>query len=119
MLNLPQKTLDKIKNILQREQKEVEEQIETIEKEDPVMMQDVPESSESGTESWQAEVHSRISSLKEDLLGLSKKISNSLTNLRKGTYGKCEKCGKIIEKERLEVLPTATLCLVCSKKNKK
>ncbi len=116
MLHLPQHTLDRIKTLLLRRQKEVEEQLKEIDKDDPLTLDAPIESSESGTESWQAEVHGRLVSLKTDLLDLSKKITASLSNLNKGTYGKCEKCGKAIETARLEAMPTATLCLVCSKK---
>ncbi len=120
MLNLPRETINKIRNILQRQQKSVEKQLREIEKDDPVTNKDLaPEASESGTDSWMAEVHGRLSALKDDLTVLSGKIRNSLSNLKKGTYGKCEKCGKDIELARLKALPTAFLCLSCSKKIKK
>lgn len=119
MLNLPQQTLDKVKRYLLRQQKQVDEQLKSIEKDDPLLLQSVAESSESGTDSWQADVHARVVAVKSDLLSLSKRITQSLANLRKGTYGKCEKCGKPIEAERLQALPTANLCLSCSKKTKK
>jgi DnaK suppressor protein len=119
MLNLPQKTLDKIKSYLVKQQKDVESQIKLMEKDDPVLSDGLAESPESGTESWQADVHARFVSVKNDLTNLSRRISNSLTNLRKGTYGKCEVCGKMIEVARLEAMPTATVCMSCSKKPSK
>jgi DnaK suppressor protein len=30
-----------------------------------------------------------------------------------GNYGKCEKCGKEIEEERLKAVPEARLCIKC------
>lgn len=120
MLNLPRKTINQIRKVLLRQQKSVEKQLKEIEKDDPVTNKDLaPEASESGTDSWMAEVHGRLSAIKDDLTMFSGKIRNSLTNLKKGTYGKCEKCGKTIEVQRLKALPTATLCLFCSKKTKK
>ncbi len=116
MLNLTRENLNKIKSLLLRQQKSVEEQIKSIEEDDPVLLQTAVEASEPGTDSWQADVHARVETLKNDLVGLSQKIAKSLTNINKGTYGKCEKCGKNIEAERLEAMPTATLCLACSKK---
>lgn len=117
MLNLPQKTLTKLKTVLLRQQKEVESQIKSLETEDPVLAQGFEESPESGTESWSADVHARFVSVKNDLMGLSRRITNSLNSLKKGTYGRCEGCKKQIELARLEAMPTATLCLNCSKKN--
>lgn len=119
MLNLPRETISKIKKGLRKQQKSVEKQLEEIEKDDPITNKDLaPEASESGTDSWMAEVHGRLTSLKNDLTSFSRRIADSLTRLKKGTYGKCEKCGKQIEVERLEALPTASLCLSCSKKKK-
>lgn len=38
-------------------------------------------------------------------------VTDALQRLEDGTYGKCTACGARISPERLEVLPTATLCL--------
>lgn len=45
--------------------------------------------------------------LKDDLAG----IEAALKKIKKGTYGKCEKCGRPIEAKRLEVKPSAIYCL--------
>lgn len=119
MLNLPQKTFEKIKKVLQRQEKEIERELKSIEKDDPVKGDGLPESSEPGTDSWIADVHGRAQVLGNNLQQLLVKTKNSLANLRSGKYGKCENCGKQIEPERLEAIPTATLCLNCSKRASK
>ena len=40
-------------------------------------------------------------------------ISNALTRLERGTYGRCTRCGKRIEAEVLAELPLADWCLEC------
>jgi RNA polymerase-binding transcription factor len=40
-------------------------------------------------------------------------IRAALRAIDKGTYGLCERCGKEIGVERLEVKPDATLCVQC------
>nr|WP_281347568.1 TraR/DksA C4-type zinc finger protein [Entomospira nematocera] len=35
--------------------------------------------------------------------------------MENGTYGVCVKCGKMIDKARLEVLPEASMCIDCQK----
>ena len=35
------------------------------------------------------------------------------------TYGRCEECGNAIGKERLQVFPRATLCMVCKQKEER
>lgn len=118
MLNLPRPNLVRIKKYLLRQQKQVNEQLKSIEKEDPVTAANLSiEASESGTESWLAEAHGRLTTIKNDLKGFSGKISHALAKLKRGTYGKCESCGKTIESERIEAMPTASLCLTCSQKS--
>ena len=40
-------------------------------------------------------------------------IDMALKSMEKGEYGICQRCGKPIEPERLEVKPDATMCLNC------
>lgn len=42
-----------------------------------------------------------------------KKIEESLLKIQSGTFGSCESCEEDIEVSRLEVRPTATLCISC------
>lgn len=118
MLNLPQKTFEKIKKTLLRQQKEIEADLTSIKQDDPVNGDSLAESSEPGTESWLADMHGRALAIRQNLEQLLNKTRQSLAKIRSGKYGKCESCGKNIELERLEVIPTATLCLACSKKRK-
>ncbi|HEX9118147.1 MAG TPA: TraR/DksA C4-type zinc finger protein [Anaerolineae bacterium] len=37
----------------------------------------------------------------------------ALRSMEKGKYGICERCGKEIPAERLEIRPDATLCVTC------
>jgi RNA polymerase-binding transcription factor DksA len=50
------------------------------------------------------------------LTTLERRLEQTQTALRaidKGLYGICERCGKPIDPERLEVKPDATMCLPC------
>jgi DnaK suppressor protein len=40
-------------------------------------------------------------------------LAEALGQIREGTYGLCRVCGERIPRRRLEVLPTATLCVPC------
>ena len=44
---------------------------------------------------------------------LIKKINLTLNKINAGTFGVCECCVEDIEVSRLEVRPTATLCITC------
>ncbi|HDL02646.1 MAG TPA: TraR/DksA family transcriptional regulator [candidate division Zixibacteria bacterium] len=43
-------------------------------------------------------------------------IDEALRRLRKGEFGKCQVCGKQIQKARLEAVPHARLCIECKEK---
>ncbi len=116
MLNLPQTTLNKIKAALIRKQSQVESELKSLKEDDVVLADALPESGEPGTDSFQADVHTRLTAMKNDLTGLLDRIKDSLSSIKKGTYGVCEKCKNPIEKARLEAMPTATVCISCSKK---
>lgn len=108
----------KIKDILEKQQKKVEEEIQLLDQDDPVNSNEVAESSEPGTDSWVADTHTRTVAIKNTLQDMLSKIKRSLQSLSSGKYGKCENCGKKIEEARLDAMVTANLCIDCSKKAK-
>lgn len=117
MLDFPKNTLDSIKNLLIRQQKDVENSLKEVEEDDPVKGDSLAESSEPGTDSYIADSHTRTVALEEQLKKTNTSIRTALLKISKGTYGKCEKCGKQIEVGRLLAMPTAQYCLSCSKKS--
>ena len=42
-------------------------------------------------------------------------IDQALNRLEKGTYGICLDCGENIQPARLEIIPTAALCIKCQR----
>lgn len=116
MLDFPAKQIRIIKNFLLRQQKEVEENIRKVEKDDPAKDKVLAESSEPGTDSYIADSHNKILVLQNNLRQVSINIKKALTKIKIGTFGKCERCGKPIETSRLMAMPTAQYCLSCSKR---
>lgn len=47
-----------------------------------------------------------------------KSLRQALERAQTGAYGRCQNCGKEIEAERLEILPSATTCADCARKNR-
>lgn len=45
-------------------------------------------------------------------------LRQALERAQVGTYGRCQNCGKEIEPERLEILPSATTCADCAHKTR-
>lgn len=46
---------------------------------------------------------------------LLRDVDDALERIRAGTFGRCETCGRWIERERLELLPYAPLCAACAR----
>lgn len=63
----------------------------------------------------QVEEYSTLLPIEHNLEIRLQDIDNALKKIEKGEYGKCEKCGKEISEERLEVYPEAKLCTDCQK----
>lgn len=118
MLNFPKETISLIKKYLLRQQKEVEKEIREVGEDDPVKSPSLAETSEPGTDSYLAESHAKTLVLADHLSKVSSSIKKALLKIKKGTYGKCEKCGKQIELGRLLAMPIAQYCLADSKNSK-
>jgi len=46
----------------------------------------------------------------------SRAVVLACDRVREGTYGMCADCGRAIPRRRLQVLPTATLCVQCQER---
>jgi RNA polymerase-binding protein DksA len=53
------------------------------------------------------------------LKDLLNQIDNALARIENGTYGICEVCEKPIGKERLDIIPYATMCVKCKSQKEK
>ncbi len=51
--------------------------------------------------------------LRDNARELLAQVDAALQRLDDGTYGVCARCGREISTERLEALPSATLCITC------
>ena len=117
---LPKSLINKFKTSLVNREKEIENELETMQKNDPFTVESESEGSrqidELGDDVQEFEVHDTIESEERMLRNEQKEIKKALESIKKGTYGICEKCGEPIEKKRLELEPTTTLCAKCATK---
>jgi len=56
---------------------------------------------------------SRVLAIVGNLRDMRDSVNEALAKIDSGTYGKCDVCGKVIPKKRLEALPHATMCTDC------
>jgi RNA polymerase-binding transcription factor DksA len=48
-----------------------------------------------------------------------KDIEHAIEQAQTVGYGICERCGKVIEPERLEIFPETTMCVNCKRENER
>jgi len=108
--------LEEFRTALEREKAELDAQLAELEESSfSTTQSDVSgemafdeEYADSGTATFERE---RDLSLENNIRDLLEKIGKALVRLDDGTYGTCERCGKPIEKARLNALPYANLCI--------
>jgi RNA polymerase-binding protein DksA len=107
--------VDLFRSRLQDERVRVVSAIENLRRGNPGSMGD--EVGESSLDNHQAETASVTTdreidhSLEENEERVLTAIDAALARIESGTYGHCERCGKVIEEERLQAIPYATLCI--------
>jgi DnaK suppressor protein len=110
------KELDELRQRLEAERAELQEQLTTIEETSFATSQSEisgevsfdEENADAGSFTFERERDLSIENNVRDLMG---KIQRALTRMDEGTYGICSRCGRPIEKARLKALPYADLCI--------
>lgn len=116
MFKFTKKITGSIENYLKREEKKTKETLNELKKEDPFSdPSHASENAASDTDAFEQSSHQRIESLQKELKQRLSAIGRALFRIKKGKYGFCEECGKAIAPQRLEIIPTATLCMDCEK----
>ncbi len=118
-LNFPEKLLSPIKNFLESELVKLKRQKKNLKEADP--FSDAGRTTENSIEEdldeqighFDSEV--KVKFVNRQIVQLRK----ALTRMKIGKYGVCEKCGEMIDTDRLAISPEATTCVECSKEDEK
>lgn len=116
-IKFPAKVLAPVKKFLSKEEKKLEKRKKELDKEDP--FEDVRRVSDNAAidnEAAEQVGHERVEALKNEVDRRLIQIKKALTMIKIGKYGNCEKCHKMIDTDRLMVMPEATLCIDCERK---
>lgn len=112
-----------LKERVESQRKMILSKIMRLKNEDPFTTEDRALIVEPGTDAAQLFGHEKTIILENQLKRDLKEIEAALQKVKKGTYGLCEKCKKVIDIARLEVKPASIYCLQCEnefeKKSKK
>lgn len=119
MQNFPNELLNKLRTKLEEEKTKVSARIAELSAQDPFSDPDrLNDNAASDSEANEESSHDRFTALVDELTQSVASIDGALTRISDNTYGVCLNCKKDIGGERLEVVPTATLCLECEQTKK-
>lgn len=119
-IKFPASLLTPIANLLRRKHKKLEESKKNISSEDPFVNKSrVFDNASPDADAEEQFGHARVTAIKDELNKKMTQIHKALKRIKKGKYGICEDCGKMIDTDRLAVYPEATLCVNCEKKREK
>ncbi len=119
-LVFPLKLLKPVVNFLSQEIARLERKKRDISKEDP--FKDVGRVSDNAapdTDIAEQIGHERVQALEGQINRKLIQLKKALARVKIGKYGICEKCGKMIDTERLMIMPETTICINCEKKKEK
>ncbi len=117
---MDKKTIEALKETLEKEKATLEKELESFATKDRYSEGwdiKIP-NRDAGTmeeEADETQEYDNLLSLEQSLQPKLKAVTIALEKIAKGTYGKCEKCDKEIEAERLSAYPEAKLCMSCNK----
>lgn len=117
LIRIPQTLLGPIREYLLKQQQKLLKRREALKREDP--FEDVSrldDNADVGTEASEQWGHQRVEALKTEIDKALINVRKSLTKIKIGKYGMCERCGKLIDTDRLAINPTAALCMSCEQK---
>lgn len=119
MQSFPSNVLDELRKHLEEEKKKTNERVTELSKQDPFSDPDrVNDNAASDSEASEESSHDRFAAMVEELNARISEIDAALSRIGDNTYGYCTNCKKLIDTDRLAILPTATLCLSCEQAKK-
>ncbi|MCL5090891.1 MAG: TraR/DksA C4-type zinc finger protein [Patescibacteria group bacterium] len=116
----PVSLLEPIKQFLHLEERKLSKRKKDLDEQDPFNDRErVVDNAAVDTDASEQFGHATVEGLKREVDRKLIQVRKALTRIKLGKYGTCEKCGEMIDTDRLMVFPEATMCVKCEKKKEK
>jgi DnaK suppressor protein len=102
-----------IRKRLEEERASLQDQIAALGAENQSQQDDYGIGNHLADDATEVFTRERNIALSNNALELLAQVDSALKRLDEGAYGTCARCGREIATERLEALPSATLCITC------
>jgi len=115
-IKFPIKVLQPVRKFLSKEERRLRKRKADLGRQDPFKdSRRLSDNAASDTDAAEQISHERSEALKKEVDRKLIQIRKALTRIKIGKYGICERCEKMIDTDRLMVMPEATLCVECEK----
>lgn len=118
-VKFPANLVEPIRQFLHLEESKLKHRKAQLDKQDPFNDDDRMGDSAVDDDASELFGHSNVVGMKAEIDRRLVQIRKALTRIKIGKYGICEKCGKMIDTDRLTVFPEATICVSCKAKREK
>jgi len=116
----PAKILKPITSFLRKKEEELEKRKRRLAKDDPFAnTARLKENAATDADAAEQFGHAQVEAFRREVDRKLIQIRKALSRTRIGKYGLCERCGRMIDTDRLMVFPEATVCVECEKKKEK
>jgi DnaK suppressor protein len=117
VVEMDAKTLETLKEHLEKELVRLEAEVAQFEEHERVTLSEASgenayrdHMADQGSATFERELDM---TLEDNVRGLLADVRVALARIEAGTYGMCERCDSPIPGERMEAVPTASLCIKC------
>ena len=118
-VRFPSNVLQPLLNYLRGEEKRLVKVKVSLKKEDPFKGRKREADNSVDADVAEKVDHDRVLAVRHEIIRSLINIRKTLTRVKIGRYGTCERCGQMIDTDRLMIYPDATFCVTCEKKREK
>jgi len=119
-ISYPEEVLRPVKNYLSKRLFGLEKRKKELTKEDPYADKyRLDDNAAMDADAAETTGHMEVSALKKTIDRRTIQIRKALSRIKFGKYGVCERCGKMIDTDRLMIMPETTVCIDCERKREK
>lgn len=119
-MQYPRNILQPVFDYLKKLEGDLLHRRKTLAKEDPFADSSrLNDNASDDTEAAEQNGHAMSAALGAETSQALSRVRDAMRRVEEGTYGKCTKCGAMINTDRLGIDPTADLCMDCANKTSK
>jgi len=120
IVKFPMSILRPIGEFLAREMKKLERRKKELSQTDPFADPGrLVDNASPDTDADEQFGHQKVTALQTQVDRRLIQIKKALARIKIGKYGICEVCGKMIDTDRLMIMPEVTICAECAKEKEK